>query len=91
MIIDAIKPGTRLISVSYVQFLSGYRIDLEKLGAYCRNNNIIFSVDAIQALGAVKLDVEKCNIDFLSCGTQKWLLGFQGLAFIYLNEKLQKN
>jgi len=90
MIIDAIKPGTRLISVSYVQFLSGYRIDLEKLGAYCRNNNIIFSVDAIQALGAVKLDVEKCNIDFLSCGTQKWLLGFQGLAFIYLNEKLQK-
>lgn len=90
MIIDAIKPGTRLISVSYVQFLSGYRIDLEKLGTYCKNNNIIFSVDAIQALGAVKLDVEKCNIDFLSCGTQKWLLGFQGLAFIYLNEKLQK-
>ncbi len=90
MIIDAIKPGTRLISVSYVQFLSGYRIDLEKLGTYCKNNNIIFSVDAIQALGAVKLDVEKCNIDFLSCGTQKWLLGFQGLAFLYLNEKLQK-
>lgn len=90
MIIDAIKPGTKLISVSYVQFLSGYRIDLEKLGVYCKNNNIFFSVDAIQALGAVKLDVEKCNIDFLSCGTQKWLLGFQGLAFIYLNEKLQK-
>ncbi len=90
MIIDSIKPGTKLISVSYVQFLSGYRIDLEKLGTYCKDNNIIFSVDAIQALGAVRLDVKKCNIDFLSCGTQKWLLGFQGLAFIYLNEKLQK-
>ncbi|MCZ7608829.1 MAG: aminotransferase class V-fold PLP-dependent enzyme [Ignavibacterium sp.] len=90
MIIDAIKPGTKLISVSYVQFLSGYRIDLEKIGKHCKDNNIIFSVDAIQALGAVKLDVEKSNIDFLSCGTQKWLLGFQGLAFIYLNEKLQR-
>lgn len=90
MIIDAIKPGTKLISVSYVQFLSGYRIDLEKIGKHCKDNDIIFSVDAIQALGAVKLDVEKSNIDFLSCGTQKWLLGFQGLAFIYLNEKLQR-
>ncbi|MDY0083429.1 MAG: aminotransferase class V-fold PLP-dependent enzyme [Ignavibacteriaceae bacterium] len=90
MIIDSIKPGTKLISVSYVQFLSGYRTDLEKLGTYCKDNDIIFSVDAIQALGAVRLDVRKCNIDFLSCGTQKWLLGFQGLAFIYLNEKLQK-
>lgn len=90
MIIDAIKPGTKLISVSYVQFLSGYRIDLEKIGKHCKDNDIIFSIDAIQALGAVKLDVEKSNIDFLSCGTQKWLLGFQGLAFIYLNEKLQR-
>lgn len=90
MIIDAIKPGTKLISVSYVQFLSCYRIDLEKIGKHCKDNDIIFSVDAIQALGAVKLDVEKSNIDFLSCGTQKWLLGFQGLAFIYLNEKLQR-
>lgn len=90
MIIDAIKPGTKLISVSYVQFLSGYRIDLEKIGKHCKDNDIVFSVDAIQALGAVKLDVEKSNIDFLSCGTQKWLLGFQGLAFIYLNEKLQR-
>lgn len=90
MIIDAVKPGTKLISVSFVQFLSGYRINLEKLGRFCSENDIIFSVDAIQGLGALRLDVEKCNIDFLSCGTQKWLLGLQGLAFIYLNEKLQK-
>ena len=89
MIIDSVKTGTKLISVSFVQFLSGYRIDLEKLGQFCNKNGIIFSVDAIQGLGALTLDVEKCNVDFLSCGTQKWLLGFQGLAFIYINEKLQ--
>jgi cysteine desulfurase / selenocysteine lyase len=88
-IINSADEKTKLISVSFVQFLSGYKIDLEKLGDFCKNNNIILSVDAIQGLGALQLDVRKCNIDFLSSGVQKWLLGLQGLAFIYLSEKLQ--
>ena len=88
-IVKAIKPRTKLISVSYVQFLSGYRIDLEKLGKICREKGIIFSVDAIQGLGAINLDVEKCKVDFLSCGTQKWMLGMQGMAFIYVSKELQ--
>lgn len=88
-IIESITPKTKLISVSYVQFLSGYRIELEKLGKVCRENGIILSVDAIQGLGALTLDVDKCNIDFLSSGTQKWMLGLQGMAFIYVNEALQ--
>jgi cysteine desulfurase / selenocysteine lyase len=90
-IINAIKPETKLVSVSYIQFLSGYKIDLEKIGNYCRSNNIIFCVDGIQGIGALQIDVEKSKIDFLSCGTQKWLLGMQGLAFIFVDEKLQQN
>ena len=90
-IISNIKPETKLVSVSFVQFLSGYKIDLEKMGNFCRSNNILFCVDAIQGLGAVKLDVQKCKIDFLSSGTQKWLLGIQGSAFIYLTEELQNS
>lgn len=89
-IINSIKPETKLVSVSFVQFLSGYKIDLEKIGNYCRANKIIFCVDGIQGIGAIKLDVKKCKIDFLSCGTQKWLLGMQGLAFIYIDEDFQK-
>ncbi len=89
-IIESVKPETRLISVSFVQFLSGYKIDLEKIGSFCRENNIIFSVDGIQGIGAVNIDVQKSKIDFLSCGTQKWLFGAQGLAFIYVDEKFQK-
>jgi len=88
-VISAVKPGTRLISISYVQFLSGYRVDLKKIGKYCKENEIIFSVDAIQGLGAVTLDVEECNVNYLSCGTQKWMLGVQGLAFIYIDKDLQ--
>ena len=89
-IINSIKPETKLVSISFVQFLSGYKVDLEKIGNYCRANNIIFSVDGIQGIGAMRIDVKKCNIDYLSCGTQKWLLGMQGLAFIYVDEELQK-
>jgi len=89
-IINSIKPETKLVSVSFVQFLSGYKVDLEKIGNYCRANNIIFSVDGIQGIGAMRIDVKKYKIDFLSCGTQKWLLGMQGLAFIYVDEEFQK-
>ncbi len=89
-VIDAIKPETKLISISFVQFLSGYRVDLEKIGKVCNEKEIIFSVDSIQGLGTVRLDVEKCNIDFLANGTQKWLLGLQGLAFIYMRKELQQ-
>ena len=89
-IINSIKPETKLVSVSFVQFLSGYKIDLEKIGNYCRANNIIFSVDGIQGIGAMRIDVKKSKIDFLSCGTQKWLMGMQGLAFIYVDSDFQK-
>lgn len=88
-IINAADEKTKLISVSFVQFLSGYKTDLEKLGEFCEENNIILSVDAIQGLGAFPLDVEKCKVDFISCGAQKWLLGLQGMAFIYVSKKLQ--
>lgn len=89
-IIDSIKPQTKLVSVSFVQFLSGYKIDLQKIGSYCRKNNVIFCVDAIQGLGAVNLDVKESGIDFLSCGTQKWMLGLHGLGFIFITESLQQ-
>ena len=89
-VIKAIKPETKLISISFVQFLSGYRVHLEKIGKVCKEKGIIFSVDSIQGLGAVRLDVEKFNIDFLSNGTQKWLFGLQGLAFIYVRKELQE-
>ncbi|MBZ0199748.1 MAG: aminotransferase class V-fold PLP-dependent enzyme [Ignavibacteriaceae bacterium] len=87
-LMEAVTEKTKLISVSYVQFLTGYRIDLEKLGAFCEEKNILLCVDAIQGLGAIKLDVQKCKINFLACGTQKWLLGIMGLSFIYVDDNL---
>jgi selenocysteine lyase/cysteine desulfurase len=88
-LINAITRKTRLISVSQVQFLSGYKIGLENLGKVCKEKNIILTIDAIQGLGAVCIDVQKSKIDFLSCGAQKWMLGLQGMAFVYVSEELQ--
>lgn len=85
-----ITPDTRLVSVSWIQFLSGFRADLDAIGALCHDRDILFCVDAIQGLGAFSLDVEAAHIDFLAAGTHKWLMGTQGLAVFYVRKALQE-
>ena len=78
-----IDARTRAIALSTVQFASGFRNDLEAVGGLCREHDLYFVVDAIQSLGAFPLDVRACNIDFLACGAQKWLLAAPGGGFLY--------
>ncbi len=84
-----ITPRTKLISVSMVQFLSGYRTDIKELSDLCRSRGIILSVDAIQAAGAIQIKAEEWGVDFITGGAQKWLLGMEGLSYIYVSEELQ--
>ena len=84
-----LTPQTRLVSVSWVQFLSGFRADIEAIGALCRSRGVLFCVDAIQGVGALRMDVADLPIDFVACGGQKWVMGMQGTAFFYLTEALQ--
>ncbi len=86
-----ITPRTRLLSLSFVQFLTGFRADLDAIGRVCKKHGIIFCVDAIQGLGASPLSVRSANIDFLSCGAPKWLMGLMGIGFIYVSEELQQH
>lgn len=87
---NVITPKTKLISISSVQFLSGYRADIDAIGELCKEKKIIFCVDAIQGAGVVEHDVQRSKIDFLSGGTQKWLMSSQGLSYVYLTEELQQ-
>ncbi len=80
----------KLVSLSAVQFLSGFRADMAAIGALCKQHGIIFVVDAIQAAGAIPLDVQAMHIDALACGAQKWLMSTTGLAFLYITEELQE-
>ena len=85
--IKSLSPKTRLLSLSFVQFFNGYKNDLEKIGKICKEHGIIFVVDGIQGVASSVLDVKKSNIDFLSCGGQKWLLSAPGTGFFYCSKK----
>ncbi len=87
-IASMITPRTRLLSISYVEFLSGFRNDLKAIGALCKAHDIIFSVDGIQGIGALPIDVREFQIDFLSNGGHKWLMGPMGAGFMYFSPHL---
>lgn len=84
-----IKDRTRLISLSTVQYLTGYRADLKTISDLCHDRDILFSVDAIQSLGVIPMEVENLKIDFLSAGGHKWMMSPLGAGFLYLTEELQ--
>ena len=87
-ILERINSNTRLLSISFVEFGNGFKNDLKTIGQICKEHNIIFSVDGIQGLGAIPLDVKDCQIDFLSNGGHKWLMGPMGVGIIYINKNL---
>ena len=85
---ERITPRTRLLSISFVEFSNGFCNDLRAIGQICRDHEIIFSVDSIQGLGAMELDVQACSIDFLSNGGHKWLMGPMGAGILYIHPRL---
>ena len=88
--IDQAARGARLLAISFVQFLTGFRANLPAIGEICRRNGVIFFVDAIQGLGAFPLDVQASNIDALSADGHKWLCGPEGCGILYISRSLQE-
>jgi len=74
---------TRCVAISFVQFASGFRADLKRIGEICEQRGIYLCVDAIQGLGAFRLDVKECKIHFLSADGHKWLLSPEGTGIFY--------
>ena len=90
-LIAAIDEHTRVVAVSSVQFSTGFRADLKKLGAACKEKGVIFCVDGIQALGRLKIDVQEMNIDWLAAGGNKGLLATLGAGFVYCSDRIVKD
>lgn len=86
--LDRACQGARLLAVSYVQYLSGFRLDLDRAGEICRRRGCLFVVDAVQGLGAFPVDVESSAIHALSVSGHKWLLGPEGVGFLYIAKEL---
>lgn len=85
---EAADPRTRLVALSHVEYASGQRHDLARIGEFCRANGKLFCVDAIQSLGVIPVDVAAMNIDFLSADGHKWLLGPEGAGIFYCRREL---
>jgi selenocysteine lyase/cysteine desulfurase len=83
-----IDSRTRVVSLSFVEYASGFRNDLDAIGALCRERGIHFLVDAIQGLGVLPLDVMQAPIDFLAADGHKWLLGPEGAGIFYIRRDL---
>jgi len=75
--------NTRLLTISSIQFATGLRLDIERIGAFCKQRNILFCVDAIQSIGAVRFDVDACQADFVMADGHKWMFGPEGLGVFY--------
>lgn len=81
----ALTPRTRMVALASCHFLSGWRIDVDAIGALLQSRGVLFSLDAIQTLGAAPLSVQ--NVDFLSADAHKWMLGPLAIGIVYVAKR----
>jgi cysteine desulfurase/selenocysteine lyase len=86
-LLSLVDARTRVVAVSWVQFGTGQRLDIKRIGQFCREHDILHVVDAIQGLGALQLDVERDRVDAFGAGGHKFLLGPKGAGLLYVSER----
>lgn len=84
LVAAALTPRTRLVALASAHFITGYRIDVDAIGALLHERDILFSLDAIQTLGAFPTRVT--NVDFLSADAHKWLLGPLAIGIVFVKK-----
>lgn len=84
-VLAAIDGRTRAVAISHVHWQTGHRLDLNALGAACRARGVLSIVDAIQSVGAVPVDLSKADVDVLTAGAYKWMMGMPGTAVLYVS------
>lgn len=85
-----IDENTRLVAISAVQFGTGFRADLERIGAAARQAGALFAVDIIQAFGAMPLDLPAAGVDIASGASHKWLCAPEGCGMLYLSDRARE-
>lgn len=87
-LLSLVDERTRVVTISWVQFSSGFRADLQTIGRFCRERGILFFVDVIQGLGGLKLDVERDFVDACAADAHKYLIGPEGAALLYVSDRV---
>lgn len=88
-LLAACGPRVRLMAISAVQYASGLRLDLPRLGAGCEQRDVLLCIDAIQQLGALPFDVQQNRCAFAMADGHKWMLGPEGLGVFYCRSDLR--
>jgi selenocysteine lyase/cysteine desulfurase len=87
-VLSSVTERTRLVSLSLVEFSTGFRNDITTIARYCHERGIICGIDAAQALGALDIDVQSLGIDYLAAVSHKWLLGPLTSGILYVADDL---
>jgi len=86
----AVDERTALVATSHVYFTSGAIQDIAAVAAAAHARGALCLIDAYQSVGQVPVDVKACDVDFLTAGGLKWLLGGTGIVFLYVREALTR-
>lgn len=89
-LIGLIDPNTRLVAISSVQYASGFRADLERIGKAARAVDALFAVDIIQSLGACGFDMQAQFVDIASGASHKWLCAPEGCGILYVSDRARE-
>ena len=82
-----LKPNTKAIVLNHASNVTGEINDIIEIGAWAKENNLLFILDTAQSAGVVDIDINKANVDFLCFSAHKGLLGLQGLGGLVINSK----
>ena len=85
-----IDSNTKVVTISAVQFGSGFRADLERIGRAAREVDALFCVDIIQAFGAEPLDLPAQFVDAAAGASHKWLCAPEGCGILYLSDRARE-
>ena len=88
--ISLIDSNTKVVAISAVQYASGFRADLERIGRAAREADALFCVDIIQGLGAMEFDLPAQFVDAACAASHKWLCAPEGCGIIYLSDRARE-
>ncbi len=84
----AITPRTRLLFVNWVNYRTGFQMPVKALSDLARRHDLLVSVDAAQAFGAVAIDLSALDVDHLVAPSHKWILAGPGTGFAYFSRRI---
>jgi selenocysteine lyase/cysteine desulfurase len=83
-----VNDKTVAVAISHVEYVNGFRFDLREASRIAHEHGAFLIVDAIQSVGVLPVDVKRDDVDFLTAGCYKWMLGPTGIGYLYVRREL---